>query len=50
MIRTANERTAGDVGEAHLAPEPLESVVLGCGLTLDNIDAMKGLTAQTSFE
>jgi hypothetical protein len=25
-------------------------VVLGCGMTLDNIEAMKGLTAQTSFE
>jgi hypothetical protein len=24
--------------------------VLGCGMTLDNIEAMKGLTAQTSFE
>jgi hypothetical protein len=23
--------------------------VLGCGMTLDNIEAMKGLTAQTSF-
>jgi hypothetical protein len=28
----------------------LFSVVLGCGMTLDNIEAMKGLTAQTSFE
>jgi rod shape-determining protein MreB len=45
------ERVTNETGiHAYLAPEPLESVVLGCGLTLDNIDAMKGLTAQTSFE
>jgi hypothetical protein len=25
-------------------------VVLGCGLTLDNIEAMKGLTSQSYFE
>jgi hypothetical protein len=24
--------------------------VLGCGLTLDNIEAMKGLTSQSYFE
>ena len=45
------ERVTNETGiHAYLAPEPLESVVLGCGLTLDNIDAMKGLTAQTSFD
>jgi rod shape-determining protein MreB len=45
------ERVTNETGiHSYLAPEPLESVVLGCGLTLDNIDAMKGLTAQTSFE
>ena len=45
------ERVTNDTGiHAFLAPEPLFSVVLGCGMTLDNIEAMKGLTAQTSFE
>ena len=45
------ERVTYDTGiHAFLAPEPLFSVVLGCGMTLDNIEAMKGLTAQTSFE
>ena len=45
------ERVTHDTGiHAFLAPEPLFSVVLGCGMTLDNIEAMKGLTAQTSFE
>lgn len=45
------ERVTNETGiHAYLAPEPLEAVVLGCGLTLDNIDAMKGLTAQTSFD
>ena len=45
------ERVTYDTGiHAFLAPEPLFSVVLGWGMTLDNIEAMKGLTAQTSFE
>ncbi|MDA0297992.1 MAG: rod shape-determining protein [Actinobacteria bacterium] len=45
------ERVTCDTGiHAFLAPEPLFSVVLGCGMTLDNIEAMKGLTAQTSLE
>ena len=45
------ERVTYDTGShAFVAPEPLFSVVLGCGMTLDNIEAMKGLTAQTSFE
>jgi rod shape-determining protein MreB len=45
------ERVTYDTGiHAYLAPEPLYSVVLGCGLTLDNIEAMKGLTTQTSFD
>ena len=45
------ERVTYETGiHAYLAPEPLYSVVLGCGLTLDNIDAMKGLTTQTSFD
>jgi hypothetical protein len=33
-----------------VAPEPLLSVVLGGGLTLENLDAMKGLTAQSDDE
>ena len=33
-----------------VAPEPLLSVVIGGGLTLENLDAMKGLTAQTDLE
>jgi len=45
------ERVTHETGiHAYLAPEPLYSVVLGCGLTLDNIDAMKGLTSQSYFE
>jgi rod shape-determining protein MreB len=45
------ERVTYETGiHAYLAPEPLYSVVLGCGLTLDNIEAMKGLTTQTSFD
>jgi actin-like ATPase involved in cell morphogenesis len=45
------ERVTHETGiHAYLAPEPLYSVVLGCGLTLDNIEAMKGLTSQSYFE
>ena len=45
------ERVTYETGiHAYLAPEPLYSVVLGCGLTLDNIEAMKGLATQTSFD
>lgn len=33
-----------------VAPDPLLSVVLGGGLTLENLDAMKGLTAQSDDE
>ncbi len=45
------ERVTSETGiEAHLADEPLYSVVLGCGLTLDNIEAMKDLTSPTSFD
>ncbi|MEO8363086.1 MAG: rod shape-determining protein [Ilumatobacteraceae bacterium] len=45
------ERAMFETGiHAYLAPEPLYSVVLGAGLTLDNIEAMKGLTAQTVLE
>jgi len=45
------ERMTHETGiQAVLAPEPLYSVVLGCGVALENIEAMKGLTAQPSFE
>jgi len=45
------ERVTNETGiEAHLADEPLYSVVLGCGLTLDNIEAMTDLTSPTSFD
>jgi rod shape-determining protein MreB len=45
------ERTTFETGiHSYLAPEPLYSVVLGAGLTLDNIEAMRGLTAQTVLE
>jgi rod shape-determining protein MreB len=45
------ERVTHETGiEAHMADEPLYSVVLGCGLTLDNIEAMKDLTSPTSFD
>jgi len=51
LLTVLAERVTYDTGiHAFLAPEPLFSVVLGCGMTLDNIEAMKGLTAQTSFE
>lgn len=51
MLAGLAERTTFETGiHAYLAPEPLFSVVLGAGLTLDNIEALRGLTAQTVLE
>lgn len=45
------ERATHETGiHAYLAPDPLYSVVLGAGLTLDNIEAMRSLTSQTVLE
>lgn len=45
------ERITHETGiHTAVAPEPLLSVVIGGGLTLENLDAMKGLTAQTDLE
>ena len=44
------ERVTHETGiQAYLAPEPLLAVVLGAGMTLDNLEAIKGLTIQSEF-
>ena len=35
--------------QAFIAPEPLLAVVLGAGMTLENLEAIKGLTIQSEF-
>jgi len=45
------ERVTADTGiEAHVAEDPLLSVVYGCGMTLDNLDAMKDIARTSHLE
>jgi rod shape-determining protein MreB len=51
LLTGITERITHETGiTAMIASEPLLSVVLGGGLTLENLDAMKGLTAQSDDE
>ena len=44
------ERITHETGiQAFIAPEPLLAVVLGAGMTLENLEAIKGLTSQSEF-
>jgi len=44
------ERITHETGiQAFIAPEPLLAVVLGAGMTLENLEAIKGLTIQSEF-
>lgn len=44
------ERVTHETGiQAYVAPEPLLAVVLGAGMTLDNFEAIKGLTFQSEL-
>ena len=44
------ERITHETGiQAYVAPEPLLAVVLGAGMTLDNLEAIKGLTIQSEI-
>lgn len=44
------ERITHETGiQAYVAPEPLLAVVLGAGMTLDNLEAIKGLTIQSDI-
>jgi rod shape-determining protein MreB len=45
------ERITNDTGiEAFIAEEPLYSVVLGCGMTLDNLEALKNMSNRDMVE
>ncbi len=51
LLTGLTERMSHDTGiNTVIAPDPLLAVVLGGGLTLENLDAMKGLTAQSDDE
>ena len=51
LLTGLTERIMHETGiNVLVAPDPLLSVVLGGGLTLENLDAMKGLTAQSDDE
>lgn len=51
LLTGLTERIIHETGiNTLVAPDPLLSVVLGGGLTLENLDAMKGLTAQSDDE
>ncbi|MFM8836644.1 MAG: rod shape-determining protein [Actinomycetota bacterium] len=44
------ERVTHETGsQAYVAPEPLLAVVLGAGMSLENLEAIKGLTIQSEF-
>lgn len=44
------ERITHETGiQAFIAPEPLLAVVLGAGMTLENLEAIKGITIQSEF-
>lgn len=50
LLAGLTERVTHETGiQAYIAPEPLLAVVLGAGMTLDNLEAIKGLTIQSEF-
>ncbi|NCV97229.1 MAG: rod shape-determining protein, partial [Acidimicrobiia bacterium] len=51
LLTGLTERMIHETGiQTVVADDPLMSVVIGGGLTLENLDAMKGLTAQSDDE
>ncbi len=50
LLAGLSERVTYETGiQAYVAPEPLLAVVLGAGMTLENLEAIKGLTVQSEF-
>ena len=50
LLAGLTERVTHETGiQAYIAPEPLLAVVLGAGMTLENLEAIKGLTIQSEF-
>ncbi len=50
LLAGLSERVTHETGiQAYIAPEPLLAVVLGAGMTLENLEAIKGLTVQSEF-
>ena len=50
LLAGMSERITHEIGiQAYLSPEPLLAVVLGAGISLENLDAIKGLTVQSDF-
>lgn len=50
LLAGLSERVTHETGiQAFIAPEPLLAVVLGAGMTLENLEAIKGLTIQSEF-
>lgn len=50
LLAGLTERITHETGiQAYVAPEPLLAVVLGAGMTLDNLEAIKGLTIQSDI-
>ena len=50
LLAGLTERVTHETGiQAYIAPEPLLAVVLGAGMSLENIDLIKGLTIQNEF-
>ena len=50
LLAGLSERVTHETGiQAYVAPEPLLAVVLGAGMTLENLEAIKGLTVQSEF-
>lgn len=50
LLAGLSERVTHETGiQAYIAPEPLLAVVLGAGMTLENLEAIKGLTIQSEF-
>ena len=50
LLTGLSERVSHETGiQVYVAPEPLLAVVLGAGMTLENLAAIKGLTVQSEF-
>ena len=50
LLAGLSERVTHETGiQAYVAPEPMLAVVLGAGMTLENLEAIKGLTVQSEF-
>ena len=50
LLAGLSERVTHETGiQAYVAPEPLLARVLGAGMTLENLEAIKGLTVQSEF-